>query len=69
MRVVDNVGFDVKKQDIPGGGSGSGSGGGDYVSKNGDTINGDLTINGILGVNSLLKIQASSGTSATQIGN
>lgn len=24
MRVVDNVGFDVKKQDIPGGGSGSG---------------------------------------------
>ena len=23
MRVVDNVGFDVKKQDIPGGGSGS----------------------------------------------
>lgn len=27
MRVVDNVGFDVKKQDIPGGGSGgSGSG-------------------------------------------
>lgn len=28
MRVVDNVGFDVKKQDIPGGGSGSGSGNG-----------------------------------------
>lgn len=26
MRVVDNVGFDVKKQDIPGGGSGGGSG-------------------------------------------
>lgn len=25
MRVVDNVGFNVKKQDIPGGGSGSGS--------------------------------------------
>lgn len=25
MRVVDNVGFDVKKQDIPGGGSGSGN--------------------------------------------
>ena len=24
MRVVDNVGFNVKKQDIPGGGSGSG---------------------------------------------
>lgn len=26
MRVVDNVGFNVKKQDIPGGGSGSGGG-------------------------------------------
>ena len=26
MRVVDNVGFNVKKQDIPGGGSGSGNG-------------------------------------------
>ena len=25
MRVVDNVGFNVKKQDIPGGGNGSGS--------------------------------------------
>lgn len=28
MRVVDNVGFNVKKQDIPGGGSGSGGGNG-----------------------------------------
>lgn len=27
MRVVDNVGFNVKKQDIPGGGSGSGGSG------------------------------------------
>lgn len=26
MRVIDNVGFDVKKQDIPGGGSGNGGG-------------------------------------------
>lgn len=49
MRVVDNVGFDVKKQDIPGGGSGSGQPLDDYVSKNGDTINGGLFIETAVG--------------------
>lgn len=51
MRVVDNVGFNVKKQDIPGGGSESGQPLGDYVSKNGDTINGDLVLETAVGQN------------------
>lgn len=51
MRVVDNVGFNVKKQDIPGGGSGNGQPLGDYVSKNGDTINGDLVLETAVGQN------------------
>lgn len=49
MRVVDNVGFSVKKQDIPGGGSGSGQPLGDYVSKNGDTITGNLVLETAVG--------------------